>query len=185
MSSFGQSYHIENTVAPLGEMQEQSWLALHTRARHERVVEHRLREQGLETFLPTITEVHRWSDRKKKVEVPLFGCYVFVRCAWTPEERSIVYRVDSVLGFVGVRGSGTPIPDAQIENVRTLLLQERPCRAHPFLKVGQRVRVRGGAMDGIEGVFVSENGDNSLIISVEVIQRSLAVRIDGYDVELV
>jgi len=183
MSSSSQSYEVGNQIAPWGTRQQQCWYALHTRARHERVVEHRLREQGLETFLPTITEVHYWSDRKKKVEVPLFGCYVFVRCGWTPEDRSNVYRVDSVLGFVGVKGTGTPIPEEQIENVRTLLLQERPCRSHPFLKVGQRVRVRGGAMDGIEGVFVSENGDQSLIISVDVIQRSLAVRIEGYDVE--
>jgi transcription antitermination factor NusG len=58
-----------------------------------------------------------------------------------------------------------------------------PWRSYPFLKVGQRVRVRGGAMDGVEGVFLSENGDHSLIISVDAIQRSMAVRIDGYDVE--
>ena len=159
------------------------WYALHTRARHERVVENRLREQGMETFLPTVQEVHKWSDRKKKVEVPLFNCYVFVRCAWNAEHRTMVYRVDSVLGFVGVRGTGLPIPDEQIESIRTVLAQASPWRTHPFLKAGQRVRVRGGALDGVEGVFLSENGDHSLVISVDVIQRSMAVRIDGYDVE--
>jgi len=164
-------------------MEELRWYALHTRARHERVVENRLREQGLEAFLPTVRETHRWSDRKKTLEVPLFSCYVFVRCALSAEDRMRVFRIDSALGFVGTRGTGVPIPDEQIENVRSVLSQTAPCRSHPFLKVGQRVRVCGGAMDGVEGVFLSENGDQSLVISVDVIQRSLAVRIDGYDVK--
>lgn len=159
------------------------WYALHTRARHERVVEKRLQEHGMETFLPVIQEVHSWSDRKKKVEVPLFNCYVFVRCAWNAENRTRVYQVDSVHGFVGARGVGEPIPEEQIQSIRTVLSQERPWRSHPFLKAGQRVRVRGGALDGIEGVFLSENGDHSLVISVDAIQRSMAVRIDGYSVE--
>jgi transcription antitermination factor NusG len=143
----------------------------------------RLQEDGMETFLPTAMEVHRWSDRKKKVEVPLFSCYVFVRCALNDEDRKRVYRVEGVHGFVGVRGTSLPIPDEQIESIRKVVTQSAPWRAHPFLKVGQRVRVRGGAMDGVEGVFLSENGDHSLIISVDAIQRSMAVRIDGYDVE--
>jgi len=172
-----------------GEMSQWSsaeqarWYALHTRARHEKTVERRLREQGMETFLPVAHEVHRWSDRKKKVEVPLFNCYVFVRCTLSAEDRTRVYQVDSVHGFVGVRGAGMPIPDEQIESIRAVLAQSAPWRSHPFLKVGQRVRVRGGALDGVEGVFLSENGDHSLIISVEAIQRSMAVRIDGYDIE--
>ncbi len=183
MSSVSQSHEVASMLGRLSAAEELRWYALHTRARHERAVEHRLREQGMETFLPTIRETHRWSDRKKTVEVPLFSCYVFVRCALNSEDRTRVYRVDSVLGFVGTRGAGMPIPDAQIESVRAALSQAAPCRSHPFLKVGQRVRVCGGAMDGVEGVFLSENGDHSLVISVDVIQRSLAVRIDGYDVK--
>lgn len=165
------------------QQQELRWYALHTRARHERVVEQRLREHGMETFLPVMQEVRRWSDRKKKIEVPLFGCYVFVHCALRPQDRALVYRIDSALGFVGARGVGMPIPDEQIEGVRTVLGQAGIWRTHPFLKAGQRVRVRGGALDGIEGVFRSENGDHSLIISIDAIQRSMAVRIDGYDIE--
>lgn len=183
MSSFSQSHQADPAVSLWAGAEEMRWYALHTRARHERVVETRLREQGMETFLPIVEEVHRWSDRKKKVEVPLFSCYVFLRCALRAEDRTMVHRVDSVLGFVGVRGAGVPIPDEQIESIRTVLSQATPWRAHPFLQAGQRVRVRGGALDGVEGVFLSENGDHSLVISVDVIQRSMAVRIDGYDVE--
>jgi transcription antitermination factor NusG len=91
--------------------------------------------------------------------------------------------VESVHGFVGTGGASLPIPDEEIESIRKVVTQTAPWRAHPFLKVGQRVRVSGGAMDGVEGVFLSENGDHSLVISVEAIQRSIAVRIDGYDVE--
>jgi transcription antitermination factor NusG len=183
MSSLSQSYQSNPAVGLWTAPEGLRWYALHTRARHERVVETRLREQNMETFLPVVQEVHRWSDRKKKVEVPLFSCYVFVHCALRPEDRARVHRVDSVLGFVGIRGAGLPIPDEQIESIRSVLAQASPCRAHPFLKTGQRVRIRGGALDGVEGVFLSENGDQSLVISVDVIQRSMAVRIDGYDIE--
>lgn len=183
MSSLSQTFEVGSALAPWAVAEAPRWYALHTRSRHERVVEHRLREQGMETFLPIMSALHHWSDRKKKVEIPLFSCYVFVRCALSPEDRARVYRVDSVLGFVGVRGAGLPIPDDQIENIRTVLAQRTPWCSHPFLKAGQRVRVRGGALDGVEGIFLSENGDHSLVVSVDVIQRSLAVRIDGYDVE--
>ena len=183
MSTSAQNRKSDTAISLPITPEEINWYALHTRARHERVVENRLREQGMETFLPIVGEVHKWSDRKKKVEVPLFGCYVFVHCALNAENRTLVHRVDSVLGFVGVQGTGLPIPDEQIESIRTVLAQATSWRAHPFLQAGQRVRVRGGALDGLEGVFLSENGDHSLVISVDVIQRSMAVRIDGYDVE--
>ena len=106
MSSVNPGQDVVSRLAPPPE--ELRWYALHTRARHERVVEHRLREQGMETFLPTMRETHRWSDRKKVVEVPLFSCYVFVRCALNADDRTRVYRVESALGFVGTRGAGLP-----------------------------------------------------------------------------
>jgi transcription antitermination factor NusG len=182
MNTSNQSYEVGGGPSPWVSQDELCWYALHTKARHERAVEWRLRDQGMETFLPTMVEVHRWSDRKKKVEVPLFSCYVFVRCALNAEDRARVYRIESVHGFVGSRGVSLPIPAEQIESIRKVLTQAA-VRSHPFLQAGQRVRIRGGAMDGVEGVFLSENGDHSLIISVDAIQRSMAVRIDGYDVE--
>ena len=81
MSGENQSYEMGSSPGPCVSQGEMCWYALHTRARHEKTVERRLRDQGMETFLPTTLEVHRWSDRKKKVEVPLFSCYVFIRCA--------------------------------------------------------------------------------------------------------
>lgn len=168
---------------PLAAASSHVWYAVHTYPRHEKAVAERMRQQGLNTFLPTVTEVHRWSDRKKAVELPLFSCYVFANILPCNEERIRVLRTHGVIGLVGTRGEGTPIPDEQMEAVRTVLAQDLSCSPHPFLKIGQRVRVRGGALDGLEGVLVSKNGDHTLVVSVDAIQRSLAVRIGGYRVE--
>jgi len=169
--------------APVVSAETGNWYALQTQARHEKVVAQRLREGGVTAFLPLVKEVRRWSDRKKTIELPLFSCYVFARLMPTNEDRLRVLRVDGVFRLVGVRTEGTPIPDAQIDAVRTLLEQKLPWVSYPFLKIGQRVRIRSGALNGIEGILVSRNGDHSLVISVDAIQRSLAVRVEGYEIE--
>jgi len=161
-----------------------NWYAVQTRARNEKVISERLKEQGLITFLPLVTEIRRWSDRKKKVELPLFSCYVFVKLVFAnSEERMRVFRTNGVFGIVSMGGEPIPIPEEQIEALRTVATQRISWSAHPFLKIGQRVRIRGGSLDGVEGVLLSRNGDRTLIISVDAIQRSLAVRVEGYDVE--
>jgi transcription antitermination factor NusG len=159
------------------------WYAVHTRARHEKLVTTRLQHLGINAFLPTFTEVRRWSDRRKCVEVPLFSCYAFVNLAWVPELRVQVIRTDGVLGFVGCSGGPVPIPDVEIQNLRTLIKSMVPHTASPFVKIGQRVRIRGGSLDGMEGILVGRNGNNSLVISIDPIHRSLAISIDGYSVE--
>jgi transcription elongation factor/antiterminator RfaH len=161
-----------------------NWYAVQTRARNEKAVCERLQEQGLATFLPLVTEVRRWSDRKKRVELPLFSCYVFVKLTFSnSDERMRVYRTSGVFRIVSMRGEAVPIPDEQIDALRTVVTQQVPWSAHPFLKIGQRVRIRGGSLEGVEGVLLSRNGDRTLIISVDAIQRSLAVSVEGYDVE--
>lgn len=163
--------------------QRENWYALHTRPRHEKIVIQRLGERGVTTFLPLVTEVRRWSDRKKSVELPLFSCYAFARFAAQRAERLQVLRVEGVLGLVGGAGEGSPIPEAEIDAVRALLAGPLPWSAHPFLEIGQRVRIRSGALDGLEGILVGRNGDRTLVISVNAIQRSLSVRVEGYEVE--
>jgi transcription antitermination factor NusG len=162
---------------------EPQWYAVHTRSQHEKSVTTQLRDQGITAFLPLVTEIHRWSDRQKLVQVPLFSCYTFLHMSFVPELWAKVMRVGGVLSFVGVRGQGVPIPEKQIESIRTLLGINAPYTLCPFLKVGQHVRVRGGMLDGIEGILVSRNGDRTLVISVEPIHRSLAVQIGDYQVE--
>ena len=162
---------------------EPQWYAIHTRAQHEKAVVSHLKSEGIDTFLPLVSEVHRWSDRRKVVEVPLFSCYVFVNLRLVPETWSKVLRVSGVLRFVGIRGQGVPVPKTQVESIRALVSGKLPYTIYPFLKIGQRVRVRGGSLDGVEGILVARNGNRTLVISVEPIQRSLAVSIDGYQIQ--
>lgn len=175
----------QSTDSELMVKQEpENWYAVQTRARNEKVIAERLQEQGLTTFLPLVTEIRTWSDRKKKVELPLFSCYVFVKLVFgNSEARMRVYRTNGVFGIVSMRGEAIPIPEEQIEALRTVVTQKISWSVHPFLKIGQRVRIRGGSLEGVEGVLLSRDGDRTLIISVDAIQRSLAVRVEGYDVE--
>ena len=161
----------------------EQWFALQTRARHEKVVAQQLCEKAVTNFLPLVKTVHRWSDRRKAVELPLFSGYVFTRIAPKNDERVRVLRAYGALSFVGARGQGIPIPDAQIHAVRTVIEEQVPYSAFPFLKIGQRVRVRSGALSGVEGTLVSRSGTRALIVSLDAINQSLSVRIEGYDVE--
>jgi len=168
---------------PVPAADTRSWYALLTQARHEKMVAYRLIERGIASFLPLVGQIRRWRNRKIKVELPLFSCYVFACLGPTNEERLRALRVDGVYGLVGTRGIGTAIPDDQIEAVRRLVEINLSCGVYPFLKVGQRVRIRSGALDGLEGILVSRNGESKLIVSVDAIERSLSICIEGYDVE--
>lgn len=168
-----------------GSVSAVSWYAIHTRSRHEKHVISQLQNQGITSLLPLAAQVRLWSDRRKLVELPLFPGYVFVRVCPSIEMRAQVLCTYGVVGFVGAGGKGIPIPDRQIEAIKTLLSNNIPCVNYPFLKIGQRVRIRGGCLDGIEGVLVGCKVDRSLVISVEVLHRSLALRIAEYDVEMI
>jgi transcription antitermination factor NusG len=157
------------------------WYAIQTRSRHEKAAATQLSGRGITTFLPLVNELRRWSDRCKAVQLPLFPGYAFVRISRSAEERARVLRVDGVVSFVGAHGEGARIPDVQIEDIRRLVNTVQ-CTSYPFLKVGQRVRIRGGCLEGIEGILVARNGNRTLVISVEPIQRSIAVSIENFDI---
>ena len=163
--------------------QEFLWYAVHTRARHENKVAAQLNEKGVVTFLPLLAATRRWTDRRKVVELPLFPGYLFVRVVLSGETRLRVLQATGVVGFVGIKGSGLPIPDKQIEDLQTLLAKKVPCAPHPFLREGQRVRIRGGCLDGVEGILVACKSDRSLVLSLDRISRSLVIQIAGYYVE--
>jgi transcription termination/antitermination protein NusG len=167
-------------IGDIALLDQQLWYAIRTRSRHEKMVSEQLLNQGIENFLPLVKRVHNWSDRRKIVKLPLFSGYVFVRVAFSSRDRIRIRQTHGVAGFVG---SGLPIPDAQIHDIKTLLANQIPLKDHPFLRIGQRVRIRGGALDGIEGILAAQNGDRSFVVSLEPIQRSLSIRIDGYTVE--
>lgn len=159
------------------------WFAIQTYPRHEKSVSAQLTTKGVDNYLPVVTRMHQWSDRRKQVEVPLFPCYAFVRIKPSVERRVQVLQVGGVLGFVGSGRQGLPIPDNQIEYIRTLLQNKISLDPYPFLKIGQRVRIRGGSLDGIEGILVRRNGTRRLVISVYTLERSLSVCVEGLEVE--
>lgn len=159
------------------------WFAIQTFPRHEKKVCGQLTTKGVDNYLPLVSRIHQWSDRRKQVEMPLFACYVFVHIPPSAEHRVQVLQIAGVLGFVGAGRQGLPIPDRQIESIRTLLQNKISLDPYPFLKIGQKVRIRGGSLDGIEGILVRRNGMKRLIISVETLERSLSVCVEGLAVE--
>jgi len=159
------------------------WYAVRTRSRHEKLVTRQLEHLGIQSFLPVVNKIHQWSDRRKEVQEPLFSGYAFVHLDHSSSDRARVLRTQGVVNFVGVQGIGTPIPDQEIENINTVLASKATYQERPFLHVGQRVRVCGGALDGVEGILTAENSDRSIVISVGLIQRSLSVRVAGYNVQ--
>lgn len=161
------------------------WYAIQTRPRYEKKVTGELEGKGVEAFLPLHSATHQWSDRRRVVDLPLFPGYVFVRIAPLLQARVSVLRTNGVISFVGIRNVGIPIPDGEIEGIQAVLEGGVACEPYPYLKVGQSVRIRGGCLDGVSGVLMGVNGDRSLIISVNLIQRSVAVRIEGYNVEAI
>ena len=160
------------------------WYAIRTRSRHEKVAARELAARDISVFLPLVASVRQWSDRRTEVELPLFPGYAFVRVTYFSGERIRVLQASGVVNFVG-GNAGVSIPEEQIEAIRTLLVRKVPVKDHPFLTVGQRIRVRSGSLSGLEGILVAVNGLRSLVISVEPIQRSLCINLDGYDVEVV
>ncbi len=178
------SYGVQSTETSPAEFDPQAhWFAIHTYARHEKRVAGELAHKGLEVYLPLLVKRHQWSDRQKLVELPLFPCYAFARIQPLAEARVKVLQTGGVIRLVGASGQGEPIPDNQIENVRMLLTNKIQLDPYHFLKVGQRVRVRGGSLDGLEGILVRRNGNRRLVISVESLERSLAISVEGLQVE--
>ncbi len=160
-----------------------SWYAVQTMPRHERKVAVELQRKGLHTFLPLIPSARQWSDRVRVLDMPLFPGYVFVQMSPAPDTRIAVLRSKGVTSFVGIRGIGAPIPEPQITAIQSILDRKLPFSPYPFLNIGQRVCIRGGSLEGIQGILTEIKGDLSLVISIDLIHKSLAIRVAGYRIE--
>jgi|HubBroStandDraft_2_1064218.scaffolds.fasta_scaffold00027_5 transcription antitermination factor NusG len=161
------------------------WFAVQTRPRYEKRVVAELQERGVETFLPLHSATHQWSDRRRVVNLPLFPGYLFVRIAPLLQARVLTLRTSGVISFVGIRNRGIPIPDGEIEAIQAVLKGGVTFEPHPYLQAGQSVRICGGCLDGLTGVLLAVNGNQSLVVSVTLIQKSIAMRIEGYKVEAI
>jgi transcription antitermination factor NusG len=157
------------------------WLAIHTRHQHENLAARSLAYKGFEVFLPVYTCVRQWSDRTKKLPVPLFPGYVFLR--GEPEQQIRILTTPGVLGLVGFAGAPAFIPDVEIEAVRQTLARTAQVEPCPFLKCGDWVRIKRGPLEGIEGILVRNKKQFRLVLSVRLLQQSVAVEVDAWMVE--
>lgn len=176
--------HLPETLTEAdAEIRPPEWFALRTRYRFEKRVTEHLKAKGIEVFLPLRHESHRWSDRQKIITVPLFPGYAFVHLNELLDSRRTVLKTPGLIGFVNFRGTAAAVPPKQIDDLRLLLNARAPFSLYPFVQIGQRVRIRGGCLNGLEGILAHEKG--KLVISIDSIQRSLAMEIQGYELELV
>jgi transcription antitermination factor NusG len=165
-------------------MQEQpSWYAVFTRSRQEKLATLTLKSLGIRNFLPLIEEERQWSDRKKLVEIPLFPGYLFVQIPRTVEAQLTVRKVPGVVNFVGNQNGPLAVPESELDSVQAVLSRGSGCSPCPFIQAGDRVRVVAGALAGIEGTLLRHGAQSKLIISVEMIKRSVSVNVAASDVE--
>ncbi len=168
------------TRLPEGSAEER-WYAVYTWARHEKCVAEQMGQRQLSSFLPIYRSVHRWKDRRKEVELALFPSYVFVHLAL--KDRVRVLQIPGVVHIVSARGVPVPLAEHEIETLRHGVDGKLKMEPHPYLQAGRRVRVRSGAMMGLEGILLRRKEGLRLVVSVEILMRSVAVEIDEADVQ--
>ena len=156
------------------------WFAAYTTPRHEKRVAELLTERGVETFLPLYRTAKQWKKSCPVVlELPLFPTYLFVHIARSA--RGATLGTPGVLSIVGSSKGPWPLPDFEIEALRRGM-QTRKVEPHPYLKVGERVRIKAGVMAGVEGVLVRKKNEFRVIITFDTIMRSFALEVDASDI---
>jgi transcription antitermination factor NusG len=162
------------------EYREPRWYAVYTNACHEKRVEQQMSQRGIECFLPVYKSVRRWKDRRKELELPLFPGYVFVRLAL--KERLPILQLPGVVDFVNYGSRPAALPEPEIEALRNGL-HYACAQPHSNLHVGRRVRVHSGPLASLEGILVRKKDKLRVVISIELIHRSIAVEVDEDAIE--
>jgi transcription termination/antitermination protein NusG len=158
-----------------------NWFAAYTYSHHEKRVASYFAERQIESFLPLYSTRHRWKNRcEMDLELPLFPNYVFVHI--DPRERVRVLEVPGVQSLVGFGRALAPLPQFEIEALRSGLGQ-RKIEPHPYLVIGERVRIKAGPMAGMEGVLVRKKNNFRVVLALDVIMQSVAVEVDADDLE--
>jgi transcription antitermination factor NusG len=165
------------------ESGQENWYAVYTWARHEKKVATQMQFRKLRGFLPLYRSLHRWKDRCKEVELALFPSYVFVCLSLS--DRLRVLEIPGVVGFVTAGGKPAPLPEPEIGALLCGATGNVRIEPHPYLRVGSQVRLRSGPMAGLEGVLLrrKENAGLRLVVSIEMLMRSVAVEVDEADVQ--
>lgn len=155
------------------------WYAVYTCANHEKRVADQFASRGVEHFLPQYESVRRWKDRKVRLQLPLFPGYLFAHMASL--DRLRVLQVPGVVRLVGFNGLATPLPDAEIETLRSGLSARIRAEPHPFLTVGRRVRITAGPFARLQGILKRRKSGLRVIVSLQLIQQAVAVEVDEAD----
>jgi transcription antitermination factor NusG len=153
------------------------WYAAYTRSRHEKRVADECRRRAIETFLPVYETIREWKNGRHWIELALFPGYAFVRIAL--RDRLEVVKVPGVVRLVGFNGTPTPLADEEVGRLRHALAEGMRVQPHPYLTVGRRVRITAGPLAGHEGILVRRKGQTGVVLSVDLIQRSILVQIDA------
>ncbi len=165
----------DGTVGRNGEP-DGAWHAVYTRHQHEKAAAEVLSKKGFEIFLPLYGVVHRWKDRSKRLSLPLFPCYLFLRGGL---ERSLdIMTTPGVHSLVRTAGQTAVIPQAQIDAVRQLIESSLGVEPHLFLSCGDWVRVKSGPLAGMEGILVRKKNHFRLVLSVEMLGKAASVEVD-------
>ena len=159
------------------------WYAVHTRSNFEKRVADTLSEKGVPVYLPAIREIHRWKDRNKTVDRPLFPGYLFIRMVDADAGRLQVLRTSGTVRILGQGDALEPVPDLEVESVRRLLASDVRFALHPFLREGTCVRVIRGALQGVEGQLMRFKTGTRLVVSIQLLRQSIAAEVDARDVE--
>jgi transcription antitermination factor NusG len=141
---------------------------------------------SIQTFLPLRSEVRQWSDRKQVIKTPLFSGYLFVRMNLAGDNSRLqVLKTPGIVGFVGNTAGPLPIPNQQIENIRTVLNSGLQYTIGPLFREGDRIRVVRGSLSGIQGTLIRTNAETRLVLSVDLVKRSVSIEVSRNDVELI
>jgi transcription antitermination factor NusG len=157
------------------------WYAAYTSANHDKRVAAQLEVRAVEHFLPSYASVRQWKDRRVTLQLPLFPGYVFVRMAL--RNRLQVLQIPGVAKLVGFGTTPTPLPQEEIDALRAGLAHGVKVEPHPYLNVGRRVRVKYGPLAGMQGILLRWKGNWRVVLSLELIQRSVAVDVDASALE--
>jgi len=158
-----------------------AWYALYTRHQHEKTINEILTRKGFEVFLPLYSAVHRWKDRNKILSLPLYPSYVFLHDDL--QHKLPILMTPGVHSIVGTAEGPEPIPDFEINAVRRVIESSLVVEPHPYLQCGDRVRVQTGPLEGIEGILIRKKNAYRLVLSVEMIMKSVSIEIDASLVE--
>ena len=156
---------------------KRSWYVIYVRSRHEKNVYSALLDKGIDASLPMRTVVRKWSDRKKKVQVPLFRGYIFVNVDIIIDNLNVLQTL-GVVKFIGIRNKPSRIPDEQIHWMHMLVAESATVRAEKEIPVGQRVRVMIGPFKGIKGVVKRVGSRSRLVVLIESIMQAVSIEIN-------